>query len=167
MRPHDHNPTAPPAYPCQVAEDRPAVRRPQEKIGVLVVDDDHLVRALVQLALERSGFDVWLASNGREAIRLYGTHRDGIAVVLLDVLMPGLDGPETLDALRALNPEILACFMSGDTGVYHPEELRRRGAAQVIAKPFRVDQLADVLRQVTQAVPAGVSPPDVPVGADP
>jgi CheY-like chemotaxis protein len=125
---------------------------------VLVVDDDHLVRIMVQLGLERNGFNVWLASNGREAIRLYRTHRDRIAVVLIDVRMPGLDGPAAVDALRSLNPEVQICFMSGDTGDYGPEELRRHGAVHVIAKPFLVNELAKVLRLIAQGVSADLLP---------
>jgi CheY-like chemotaxis protein len=106
----------------------------------------------------RDGFDVWLAADGREAIDLYREHRESIAVVLLDVRMPGLDGPGTLDALRELNPEVLACFMSGDTGAYDPQELLRRGAASIIAKPFHIDQLANNLRRLTQRVLADLFP---------
>ena len=80
----------------------PTVRLYREPPGVLVVDDDHLVRVLAQMGLERDGFEVWLAANGREAIDLYRTHRKDISVVLLDVCMPDLDGPHTLDALRTL-----------------------------------------------------------------
>jgi CheY-like chemotaxis protein len=125
---------------------------------VLVVDDDHLVRILVQLGLERDGVDVWLAADGREATRLYRAHRESITVVLLDVHMPGPDGPATLDALRGLNPDVLVCFMSGDTGDYDPQELLRRGAARIIAKPFPINQLANDLRLLTQGVPADVLP---------
>ena len=129
------------------------VRQLRDKPGVLVVDDDHFVLRMVQLGLERSGFDAWLAPGGREAIRLYQKHRDSIAVVLLDVRMPGLDGPATLDALRDLNPDVQVCFMSGDTGVYEPEALLKRGAAHVIAKPFRLDDLANALRRLVRSEP--------------
>ena len=113
---------------------------------------------MVQLGLERNGFVVWLACNGREAIELYRRHTEEIAVVLLDVRMPGLDGPQTLEVLRELNPEVLACFMSGCTGPYKPEELLQRGAAHVIAKPFRLDDLANILRLMTQGVAADLLP---------
>jgi CheY-like chemotaxis protein len=117
-----------------------------------------MVRVMVQLGLEHNGFDVWLASNGQEAIRRYRTHRDCIDVVLLDIRMPGLDGPATMRALRLLNRNVLVCFMSGDMGGYDPEELRRSGAAHVIAKPFHLNELAHVLRLLTHGVSAG-SPP--------
>ena len=148
----------PPDEKSQAAAAEPTVRQPCEKPGVLVVDDEHMVRIMVQLGLERNGFDVWLARNGREAIDLYRRHTEEIAVVLLDVRMPGLDGLQTLEVLRELNPEVLACFMSGDTGAYEPEELLQRGAAYVIAKPFRLDDLANILRLMAQGVSADLLP---------
>jgi two-component system, OmpR family, response regulator len=159
MRPLNRKPIDPLAEGSPAAEGERTARPLREKPGVLVVDDEHLVRVMVQLGLERNGFDVWLAPDGREAIRLYRKHRDRIAVVLLDVRMPGLDGPQTLDALRELNPKVPACFMSGNTGAYEPEELRQRGAAYVIAKPFRLDQLANVLWLLVHGMPADLLPP--------
>src|SRR5271165_5426811 len=113
-------PRAAAALLTQSRESEPTVRQRCEKPGVLVVDDEHMVRIMVQMGLEENGFDVWLAANGREAIDLYRTHREHIAVVLLEACMPGLDGPQTLNALRELNPDVLACFMSADRGAYKP-----------------------------------------------
>ncbi len=142
----------------QVVADEPTVRQPCDKPGVLVVDDEHMVGIMVQLGLQRNGFDVWLARDGREAIDLYRRHTEEIAVVLLDVRMPGLDGLQTLEVLREWNPKVLACFMSGDTGPYKQEELLQRGAAHVIAKPFHLDNLANILRLLLQGVPADLFP---------
>lgn len=128
---------------------------------LLVVDDEHLVRIMLQLGLERHGFGVWLAANSREAIELYRAHREDITLVLLDVQMPGLDGPHTLDALRELDPDVRACFMSGDTGTYTPEELRQQGAACLIAKPFFLGDLANILRRVAHGVPTDLLPAGV------
>jgi len=150
--------SATPVEKSPAAAAEPTVPQHSEKPGVLVVDDEHFVRLLVQLGLERDGFDVWLARDGREAIDLYRRHRAEIAVVLLDVQMPGLDGVQTLEVLRELNPEILACFMSGNTGAYEPEELLQRGAAHFIAKPFRLDDLANILRLMADGVPAALLP---------
>jgi len=132
----------PPAESGPAAEDGRTGLPPRAKPGVLVVDDEHLVRVILQLGLERDGFEVWTAANGRQAIELYREHREDIAAVLLDVRMPGLDGPATLGALRELSPAVRACFMTGDPNAYDPEALRQRGAAYFIAKPFRLDHLA-------------------------
>jgi CheY-like chemotaxis protein len=153
MRRRKHKVIDPPAERREAAESQPAVRQFRQKPGVLVVDDEHLVRIMVQLGLERSNFDVWLASSGREAIHLYRKHRERIDVVLLDVRMAGLDGPQTLDVLRELNPQVRVCFMTGDANAYQPEELRQRGAAHVIAKPFNLEQLANILQLLVNGVP--------------
>lgn len=150
----------PPDKKSQAAVAEPTDRQLRNKPGVLVVDGDRLMRIMLQLGLERNGFDVWLAPNGREAIDLYREHRENIAVVLLDVRMPGLDGPRTLDALRELDPEVPACFMSGDTGGSKPEALRQRGAAYVIAKPFLLNDLAAVLRLLAKGVTNDSLPSD-------
>ena len=94
---------------------------------------------------------------GKRSISTAGT-RNEIAVVLLDVCMPGLDGLETLTVLRELNPEVLACFMSSESGVYHPEKLLQHGAAYVIPKPFRLDDLANILRLLAHRVSADLRP---------
>jgi CheY-like chemotaxis protein len=147
-----------PVKNSEPAADQPTVRQFPNKPGVLVVDDEHLVRIMVQLGLERKGFNVWLASNGRQALDLYRAHRPDIAVVLLDVRMPGLDGLQTLDALRELDPEVLACVMTGGTGAYERNELVQRGAAYVITKPFLLDDLANILRLLVHGVPADLLP---------
>jgi DNA-binding NtrC family response regulator len=154
MRPEHDQLTQPPQENSQAALVAPSAQQFRERCGVLVVDDDHLVRILVQVGLERNGFDVWLACNGREALRLYRKHRDRIGVVLLEVRLPGLDGPRIQAALRALNPQVPVCFMSGTTDAHELEELRQRGAASVIAKPFYVDQLVSLLRPLVPGVPA-------------
>jgi CheY-like chemotaxis protein len=158
MQPLDCKRVDPSAEESETAECEPKLQQLRDKPGVLVVDDEHPVRAVVQLGLERNGFEVWLATNGREAVHLYRKHREHIAVVLLDVRMPGLDGPATLDVLRSLNPGVLVCFMSGDTGDYEQEQLRQRGAVHVIVKPFHLDQLAKVLRRLAHGVPADLLP---------
>jgi CheY-like chemotaxis protein len=76
---------------------------PALRPGVLVVEDDAHVRAVLGLALPLCGFSVWLAC-GQEAVTLYTQHRAEVAMALLDVLMPGLEGPGTLTALRGSTP---------------------------------------------------------------
>jgi CheY-like chemotaxis protein len=119
--------------------------------GVLVVEDHPDVRQLLGLALPRFGLPVWLAEGGREAIRLYREHRREIGVVLLDVQMPDLDGPETLAALRGLDPAVRVVFMSGNLGPYAAEDLLALGAARILEKPFRsLAALAQTLQEVAR-----------------
>ncbi len=137
---------------CTRTFDQPKDQTPTQ-FGALVVDDDDLVRLMLRLALEREGLQVWVADNGQDAISLYRKHRASIHVVLLDVQMPILDGPHTLDALRQIDPDVCACFVSGDTGEYEPEDLIRRGARAVLHKPFRVNDLRDAVRRIIMGEP--------------
>lgn len=116
--------------------------------GLLIVDDCQLMRLVIRRTLERAGFQVWAAATGKEAIDLFWQHWSEIAAVLLDVQMPGLDGPETLDALLELDPAVCTCFVSGDMGKYTPADLIRRGAHGVLYKPFRTADLADMAKRL-------------------
>jgi DNA-binding response OmpR family regulator len=116
--------------------------------GVLVVDDEEYLRHILDVALRQEGFTVWLADDGWEALDLYRKHFAAIDMVLLDVRMPGLDGPGTLTALRKLDPEVRCCFMSGDLGQYTERSLRDSGAGPVLHKPFRLEELARLVRQM-------------------
>lgn len=113
--------------------------------GILLVDDDATVLRLLELVLQRRGFQIFLARNGREAVTQYQAHQAKIHVVLLDVCMPELDGPQTLEQLRRIQPAVVACFMSGYTGLYTPQELLQRGAVHFFSKPFRLDELGQSL----------------------
>ena len=122
--------------------------------GVLVVDDEEYLRQIFDIALRQEGFAVWLAADGLEALELYQKHHEAIDMVLLDVRMPGLDGPGTLTALRRLNPKVCCCFMSGDLALYKERSLRDSSAGPVLYKPFRLEELARRVRQlVDQAGP--------------
>ncbi len=114
---------------------------------VLLVDDDPDVLGMLTQALRTYGFDVAPASSGEEAARLYRARPAD--VVLCDVVMPGMDGPATLLALRALDPALPFVFMSGLWGRYAKEELLALGAAAVVEKPFLdLPALAGLLREV-------------------
>lgn len=121
----------------------------KRKAGVLVVDDQECVRGVLEVMLRHQGLAVWLAANGCEAIELYRAHHAAMDLVLLDVCMPGLDGPETLTALRRLNPKVCICFLNRDVRDYPEEWLRSLGAAAVFLKPFRMADLGRVVRQLT------------------
>ena len=107
---------------------RPVAPRGPE---ILVVEDEPWVLRMLDVALRQDGFAVRLAGSGTEAIDVYRRHRRAISLVLLDVQMPGLDGPRTLAALRKLDPHVRSCFMSGHAGMYSTEDLLALGAARV------------------------------------
>jgi serine/threonine-protein kinase RsbW len=124
-----------------------------EKPGVLVVDDDPQVCRLLELTLIREGFTVWSAPSGRAAVEFYRLHPERIGVVVLDVRMPELDGPQMLAALQRINSQVRALFVSGDTGDYDPEALVGMGAVGVLHKPFDLAKLSRAVREALVSRP--------------
>jgi two-component system, OmpR family, response regulator len=127
------------------------VRRGGLGCEVLVVDDEPAVLNLIDFALRYHAFTVRRAAGGEEAVRVFRRHRGTVAVALLDVQMPGMDGPQTLAALREVDPSVRCVFMSGNTGRYTAAELLARGAARVLQKPFsRLDEVMSAVREVAR-----------------
>jgi len=114
---------------------------------VLLAEDEPVIRDLLGHLLRGKGFAVWSAADGREAVGVFERHRDESRVVLLDVHMPRLDGPQTLRALRQLDPEVRCCFITGTAGGEEEEALRALGPTAVLHKPCTPEELADALRQ--------------------
>ncbi len=108
----------------------------EQKPRVLVVDDVVAIGMMLDLALSQISFAVKVATTGHEAIEFYRKHHNEIALVILDVPMPGMDGPATFATLQQINPELKCCFMSGSTGKYTSQELLDMGAVHLIMKPF-------------------------------
>jgi CheY-like chemotaxis protein len=129
--------------PSSVSGTTPA-SRPGQPV-VLIVDDDPAVRAVVEMALRQQGFDTRAAATGLEAVAIY-QKQPGIDLVLIDVRMPGLDGPQTLKALREIDGQVRCCFVSGDTGEYEQQELLKMGVAHIFEKPFSLAELAGTIR---------------------
>lgn len=133
--------------------------------GVLVVDDEAYMRSFLQVALEHQGFDVCLAASGWEAVELYRRHRDRITVALLDVRMPGLNGPETVEALREINPQLRYAFMTGNAGNDQTGQWLEQSGAPVLAKPFRLEKVTRVLRRLAGGKNAALAQVSEPVEA--
>jgi CheY-like chemotaxis protein len=98
---------------------------------VLVVDDEPLVRELVAAALERDGYTVLAAASADEALALDRDHPGRIDLLLTDVAMPGLRGPDLVALLASERPGLCALYMSGYAGGAEPAV-----AAPLLAKPF-------------------------------
>src|SRR2546422_6496534 len=80
---------------------------------VLVVDDEATIREITKATLEAHGYRIVTAADGAEALALYAQHRDQIRLVLTDMMMPVMDGPATIRALRNLDPQIPIIAASG------------------------------------------------------
>lgn len=109
---------------------------------VLVVDDDPVVRATAEASLRKCGYDVLLADGGRRAVELFGEHAERIDVVLLDMIMPGMDGKACFAALREIDPSVKVIVCSGFAREPDMEALRAQGLSGILDKPYRIHALS-------------------------
>jgi len=107
---------------------------------VLLVEDEHAVRKLTRELLEQEGYRVLEAGDGVEALQVVASHQGPIDLLLTDVVMPRMKGPELADKLQIIKPDLCVLFMSG-----HSE--RSSGALpDIMVKPFRPETLAKRVR---------------------
>jgi len=112
---------------------------------ILLVEDEELVRRAVTQILDRAGYRTITAANGLEAIGVLREQERPVHLVLLDVVMPELGGPETWERMRGMREGLRVLFMSG----YADEQYRRRlpPDAELIEKPFRPEDLLTLIRK--------------------
>jgi CheY-like chemotaxis protein len=120
---------------------------------LLVVDDEEPIRKIVQVALQRFGYDVMLARHGAEAVALYAQHRERIALVLTDMAMPVMDGPATILAIRAIDPHAKIVGSSGLTSNGDVARAIGAGVEHFVAKPYTAEALLRTLAKALGKAP--------------
>ena len=118
---------------------------PDEKVSILLVDDQPEVRRVTVNILERLGYVVLTADDGLAALEVYQRECERIRLVLLDVRMPRMDGAETLRRLRKLAPTLPVVIVSGFGADRDLETIREIGVQGVVEKPFTVAELSEVV----------------------
>jgi len=135
----------------------PVVRPKQGSETVLLVEDEDMVRKVVRRTLTGQGYKVVEASNGKEALALALEDPSRISVVLTDVMMPQMGGPELARQLWAKFPDLKIMFLSG----YAPDTMSPDSAvppgAILIEKPFAIEKLVTKVREVLDGDIAGTS----------
>jgi two-component system cell cycle sensor histidine kinase/response regulator CckA len=127
---------------------------PQEAIQngegtVLVVDDEEMVVEVGSLILEKIGYDVLVARSGEEALKIY--KENGIDMVILDMIMPGMGGGETFEGLKRIDQSVKVILSSGYSINAQAAEILNRGCRGFIQKPFTMAELSSKLREVASA----------------
>jgi len=137
-----------PASPeAQAADtpDRPAPPPGGQGELILVVDDEAAIRNVVRSTLERHGYRVIMAAEGAEGLAVFSQHRAEVRAVLADMMMPVMNGPSMIYALRAIEPRLVVVGMTGmaeRTGVRGLENL---DLSALLMKPFSNDELLSAL----------------------
>lgn len=128
----------------------PVAARPESRWTshglVLLAEDEETVRAIGQRMLERMGFTVLTAVDGRDCLRIFQEHVQSLRLVVLDLTMPHLDGDEVFREIRRVRPDLPTIIASG----YTEQEIRQRfagkGIAGFIQKPYHFTDLRGVIR---------------------
>ncbi|MFL5489699.1 MAG: response regulator [Gemmatimonadaceae bacterium] len=124
---------------------------PEQKKTILLVDDEHSVRAIVLKILRRAHYNVLEAESGEAALRIAAEYAGQIDLVVTDMFMPGLRGPEVVQQLAPLRPGLRALFMSG----YADQDARTGvpAGANFLNKPFSAQELAAAVEAVLKGPP--------------
>jgi PAS domain S-box-containing protein len=124
---------------------------PRELTGqgtILVVDDEDIVRRMAGATLERYGYTILLAADGREAIDVFRDAASRVTLVLLDLTMPRMSGEETLRQLKEIRDDIPVVLSSGFSEAEAVRRFTGCGLAGFLQKPYTAERLAGKVRQV-------------------
>jgi CheY-like chemotaxis protein len=128
-------------------------KRPLENLlkgeeTILLVDDEEVVINVNRMVLERLGYRVFMARSGQEAIEIYQNNKDGIDLVILDMIMPGMGGESAFDILKSINPELKVLLSSGYSLNGQATKIMERGCQGFIQKPFSIGDISHKIREV-------------------
>lgn len=137
-----------PAVTLPAAPQKSAAPLAERRELVLVVEDQHAVRHLLSRILTRHGYTVLAAADAGEALAFAQSHDGPIDLVVSDVVMPTMGGPELLARLRTLRPTVKVLYISGYTGDDLSARIDRETAARVLEKPFTASVLLQTVREV-------------------
>jgi CheY-like chemotaxis protein len=114
---------------------------------ILVVDDESSIREITREALEENGYHALTARDGTEAVAVFAQKRSLIKAVMMDMMMPYMDGPSTIRALRRIDPQIRVIATSGLANRENLNEARVDAQA-ILQKPFTTERLLEALDSV-------------------
>jgi len=115
---------------------------------ILLVDDEAAIIAVGRAMLERLGYRVMVAQGGEAAIAAVETNGAEIDLVILDMIMPGIDGGKAFDRIRALRPDIPVLLSSGYSLNGQAQDIMQRGCNGFIQKPFEMAELSQKIRSI-------------------
>ncbi|MGD8241342.1 MAG: response regulator [Desulfobacterales bacterium] len=119
---------------------------------ILLVDDEDITMDVGEELLEELGYKVLTARNGEDALSIYRRRQARIDMVILDMVMPGMGGGPTYDALKKINPAVKVLLASGYSISGEASRIMKRGCNAFIQKPFNIRQLSEKIRSVLDTV---------------
>ncbi|MDX9746234.1 MAG: PAS domain S-box protein [Syntrophales bacterium] len=129
---------------------RPTQELKKGRETILLIDDEEVVLIVTRRILRMLGYGVITASSGPGAIELYRSRCDEIALVILDMIMPGMSGCEVFDRLKRINSEVKVILSSGYSLEGQAQDIIDQGALAFIQKPFSASKLSEKIREVLE-----------------
>ncbi len=117
---------------------------------ILVIDDEEVIRRTAKSMLERYGYTVVVAENGKEGVELFQVLSEKVAAVLLDMTMPLMDGEEAFGRLKGIKPDVKVILSSGYNEVETVRRFTGKGLAGFIQKPYSAAAVGEKVRSVLQ-----------------
>ncbi|MGD8900669.1 MAG: PAS domain S-box protein [Desulfobacterales bacterium] len=133
----------------------PALKKASEKFvegreTVLLVDDEEMIIDVGTRMLKKLGYQVFTASNGKEAIDIFRKHQEKIDLIVLDMIMPQMGGGETYDRIKKFKPDVKVLLSSGFSINGQASEILNRGCNGFIQKPFNLQNLSQNIRAILE-----------------
>jgi two-component system, cell cycle sensor histidine kinase and response regulator CckA len=118
---------------------------------LLLVDDEKMITEVTGTMLTRLGYQLLIAHSGEEAVEIYRDNASRIHLVIMDLVMPGIGGGEAIDQIKSINPQAKIILSSGFSLNGEAREVMNRGARAFIQKPFLMDDLSKIIKEVLEA----------------
>ena len=134
--------------------EKPARKQPsssrvtRQSLTTLVIDDEDHLREILGLMLSELGFRVLSAATGKRGIKLFREHKDEIDLIILDHVMPELNGKQTLEILRKIKPDVKVLLATGYGDHKSLTDLYQMGVNGLLTKPFTFEQLKEKIQEV-------------------
>jgi len=122
----------------------------KEKEAILLIDDEEMIINVGEEILKTLGYTVLIARSGKEAVEIYKKNQDKIDLVIMDMIMPEMDGGEVYDILKEINPDIKVLLSSGYSIDGQVTEILDRGCSDFIQKPFNIDQFSQKIKKLLE-----------------
>lgn len=131
-------------------------RRPREET-ILAVDDENIIIRTIRESLGSMGYHVITASNGCEAVKLFNENRSKIDLVVLDLMMPAMNGYEAFKEIKAMDPHTKIILCTGYVADNSVQEMMNSGVKGLLKKPYRIEDLSRAVRLVLDEQASGTA----------
>lgn len=115
---------------------------------IMVVDDEDVVREVARIMLEAAGYNVFIAEDGKKAVDIFREHRMAIDLIILDIIMPEMDGPEAFEHIRGMSTDVPVLISSGYSEDKIASKFLMRDIAGILHKPYREKKLIQTVGKI-------------------